>query len=101
MAMIIECAYRKCSKPVNPLHAYQVRGEYALYCSLQCARRELHRVFEVGDDLVDKVCPVCEGKFQRGELVVLQPIQKTDVTAGTVQAIPIHEDCFWVNESGD
>jgi hypothetical protein len=57
------------------------------------------RDFEVGDNMLNDKCPVCNKKFKLGEKIILCPIQapRGDYFINA-RAISIHNKCYFVEE---
>lgn len=59
------------------------------------------RVFVVNDGVIKgkySTCLVCEKKFKLKEKIVLCPIQDPKSGFANVMSIPIHENCYWVED---
>lgn len=57
---------------------------------------EEEREFTVGENMLEKYCPVCNQRFNLDEKIVLVPIQKVRSGYGNVVSIPVHSKCRWV-----
>jgi hypothetical protein len=59
----------------------------------------MEREFEVGNNMIKDVCPVCKKNFKIGERIILLPIQKPtgDFFINSI-AIPIHTKCYYVEK---
>ena len=57
------------------------------------------RTFEVGENMIDEECPVCNKKFLLKEKIVLVSLQRPrgDYFINSV-AIPVHNKCHWVDK---
>ncbi len=56
------------------------------------------REFEVGDHMLKDVCPVCKKKFKLKDKIVLCAIQEPKKGFASVQSLPIHTKCYWVEK---
>jgi len=60
------------------------------------------RTFKVGKSILEdskhKTCPVCEKDFKEGEEIVLAAIQKPKSGWASVMALPVHKDCYIVDD---
>jgi len=54
--------------------------------------------FEVGEHMLEDVCPVCKKKLKLGEMILLLPIQEVREGYGNVQCISIHSKCYWIGD---
>ena len=56
--------------------------------------------FEVEEHMLKEKCQVCNKKFKLGEKIILCPIQapKEEGYYINAMAIPIHTDCYWVED---
>jgi hypothetical protein len=62
-------------------------------------RDKIKREFEVRDNLIEEVCPVCKSNFKLGEKIILCPIQepKGDYWINAI-ALPIHTKCHYIDK---
>lgn len=56
----------------------------------------MEREFEVGENMLDKKCPVCKKKFKLGEKIVLCPIQAPKKGYINAMALLIHTKCYYI-----
>lgn len=62
------------------------------------------RVFDVSKETLKNFkkshpkCLVCHKNFELGDKIVLAPIQQPKKGWASVQSIPIHEDCYWIEK---
>ena len=83
---------------VGYLGHIEILNVIVLNVGLQKIRQMGNEEFEVGEQMLKDICPVCKKKLKLGEKIVLVPIQAVREGFGNVMCLPTHTKCYWVEK---